>query len=337
MSEHDELSVDEASAESPNPGPAAHAEESAEPSEAGAPPIPAQLSLPAPGEPELPAAPESDERPERQPGMLTLIPTSIYTESMPPPRSAARGGFVNFRVLAAAAAALAIVVALGAATLIERDREAALLTTRTQETEALAQTVKSLKARLDGLESAKSRDETADIRKTIGELKSTVASARDLSGAVALLNQKVERIDHDETSRVDKLGERVDHETAAKSADLAARIEKLEKKVANPVVASTAPAPQPQEAGIAPAKPNPGVSMETTGSIDKPKQVLHNFTVLAAREGVALISTRFGPQEVRPGDFIPGAGRVDRIERRARDWVVLTNLGTIESAEPQAF
>ena len=174
----------------------------------------------------------------------------------------------------------------------------------------------------------------------IGELKSTIASARDLNGAVALLNQKVDRIDHDETSRVDKLGERVDHETAAKAADLAARIEKLEKKVASPVVAS-APAPtpgaQPQDAMVAPAKPGPTVSMETTGSIDRPKPILHNFSVLAARDGVALIATRFGPQEVRPGDFIPGAGRVDRIERRQRDWVVVTNLGLIASAGPQEF
>ena len=274
---------------------------------------------------------------ERQAGMLTVIPSSIDTQSFPPRRPAGRGGFVNFRVLAAAAAALAIIVALGAATLIERDREAALLTRRTQETEALAQTVRSLKARLDGLENGKSRDETADIRKTIGELKSSIASARDLGGAVALLNQKLERIDRDETSRVDKLGERVDHETAAKAADLAARIEKLERKAATPVVASASPVSPPQEPATSPAKPAPAISMETTGSIEKSKPVLRNFSVLAAHDGVALIATRFGPQEVRPGDFIPGAGRVDRIERRARDWVVVTNLGTIASAEAQTY
>ena len=102
--------------------------------------------------------------------MLTVIPSSIYAEAPPPPRPAARVGFVNFRTLAAAAAGLAIVVALGAATLIERESEAALLVKRTQETEALAQTVKTLKARLDGLESAriesaKTREETADIRR----------------------------------------------------------------------------------------------------------------------------------------------------------------------------
>ena len=177
--------------------------------------------------------------------MLTVIPSSIYAETAAAPSGGARRLRQLPHSRRRGAAGLAIVVALGAATLIEREREAALLVKRTQETEALAQTVKSLKARLDGLESAriesaKTREETADIRKTIGELKSTVASARDLNGAVALLNQKVERIDHDETSRVDKLGERVDHETAAKAADLAARIEKLEKKVATPVVASAA-------------------------------------------------------------------------------------------------
>jgi hypothetical protein len=49
------------------------------------------------------------------------------------------------------------------------------------------------------------------------------------------------------------------------------------------------------------------------------------------RDGIAVVDSRSGPQEVAPGDFIPGAGRVLRIEKRGGDWFVLTSRGVIAS------
>ncbi|MGD0319835.1 MAG: nucleoside deaminase, partial [Nitrososphaerales archaeon] len=50
---------------------------------------------------------------------------------------------------------------------------------------------------------------------------------------------RLDRVEHDQSARVDKLTDRIDHETAARLADLAGRIDKLEKKP--PAVVAVAP------------------------------------------------------------------------------------------------
>jgi hypothetical protein len=72
--------------------------------------------------------------------------------------------------------------------------------------------------------------------------------------------------------------------------------------------------------------------MEPTGSIDRPRPLLRGYIVLDARGDVALVGGRYGEQEVRRGDFLPGAGRVERIELRGGRWTVLTSEGLIASA-----
>ena len=69
--------------------------------------------------------------------------------------------------------------------------------------------------------------------------------------------------------------------------------------------------------------------METTGSIDRPRPVLHGYIVLGARDDVALVEGRYGERAVRRGDFLPGAGRVEAIARAGGSWVVLTEQGRI--------
>jgi hypothetical protein len=49
-------------------------------------------------------------------------------------------------------------------------------------------------------------------------------------------------------------------------------------------------------------------------------------------DGVALVEGRDGYQEVAVGQMLPGAGRVEAIERRGDRWVVVTSLGLIASA-----
>jgi hypothetical protein len=64
--------------------------------------------------------------------------------------------------------------------------------------------------------------------------------------------------------------------------------------------------------------------------------LLQNYTIEDVRDGIAVVDSRYGSQQVAPGDFIPGAGRVLRIERRGADWIVLTSLGII-SGDPGAY
>ena len=174
------------------------------------------------------------------------------------------------------------------------------------------------------------------MRRSVGEIRSNLSSSHELSAALAQLAQRVERLDRDGSAKVDKLNERVDRETTAQAAELAARIDRLEKKV----VASTAPLPAPgnppapaQKQSAAPPKLWPNVSMETTGSIDRPRPVLRGYIVLGARDDVALIEGRNGKRAVRRGDFLPGAGRVEGITRAGGSWVVLTEQGQIVAAD----
>jgi hypothetical protein len=231
----------------------------------------------------------------------------------------------------AAAAALGIVSAVAGALVFEHHHEADILAARANETNSLAHAIDSLKARLDAIDALKSRDDLADLRRSVGEMKSTVVSARDFNGALALLAQRVDKLDHEEGAKVDKLSERVDHEASALTTDLGSRIDKLEKRI-------VAPVPAPSQAASIKQPPVPptlsaNVSMEPTGSIERSRPLLRGYVVLAARDDVALVGGRYGEREVRQGDFLPGAGRVERIERKGGSWVIQTSEGVIAAAE----
>ncbi len=142
----------------------------------------------------------------------------------------------------AAAIAAAGVLAGGALWAFDVHRsQASLLAEQAHESRALAKTIDALGARLSAMESARPRDELVELRRSVGEIRSSVASSRDLSGAIAQLAQRVEKLDREESAKVDRINERVDRETSAEAAELAARIDKLEKKA----VVAAAPAPTP--------------------------------------------------------------------------------------------
>jgi len=177
---------------------------------------------------------------------------------------------------------------------------------------------------------------------------------------------------------LDKLSERVDQDSSSRLADIAARLDRLEKKAAVPATAApeaadvvarldklekrvaVAAAPASEIAGlttrlnklekravpgassanplppVAPrksplvARAEPSARNETARS-DNPGPLLRDYSVEDARDGIAVVDSSSGPQEVAPGDFIPGAGRVLRIEKRGGDWLVLTSRGVIGS------
>ena len=260
-----------------------------------------------------------------------IIPPTLQAERTDEPRAGRSGWFSRSSIALAAAIAFA---AFGAGALVINDhrREAALLAEHAHETESLARTVDALTARLSAIDSAKAHDELIELRRSVGEIRSSSASSQELSAALAQLSQRVERLDREESARVDKLGDRFGHEAGAQVAELSARIENLEKKV----VAAAAPAPppsppsQPKQPALSP-KFGANVSMETTGSIERPRPLLRRYVVLGVRDDVALIEGRDGQYAVRPGDVLPGAGR---IEREGGCWVVLTDQGLIGAAEP---
>ena len=202
---------------------------------------------------------------------------------------------------------------------------------------------------------------------------------RDLGAALTQVTIRLDQIEHDYGARLDKLGERVDQDSPSRFADIAARLDALEKKTAPPttpapdfadVVArlnrlerrvAVAATPGSELADIATrlnrlekrvaapavssAKPFPSATStqptlaaraepSASNDVARPdtqRPLLRDYSVEGVQDGVAVVDTRNGPQEVAPGDFIPGAGRVLRIERRGDDWIVLTSLGVIAS------
>jgi hypothetical protein len=236
------------------------------------------------------------------------------------------------RLASVAIVAAAAVLAGGAFVAFNAHRVAAgLIAEQADETKALVKSVDALNARLSVIESVKSHDELVELRRSIGQVQSNVEASRGLSGALAELSQRVDKLDRQENAKADKLNASVERETSAQTAGLAARIDKLEK-----VVASAAPAPAPANPPAPPQKPSlpapklgPNVSMETTGSIERPRPILRGYIVLGARDDVALVEGRYGDRAVRRGDFLPGAGRVEGITRADGSWIVLTERGQI--------
>ena len=137
----------------------------------------------------------------------------------------------------------------------------------------------------------------------------------------------------DVVARLDKLEKRVSVAAAPASeiADITTRLNKLEKRAAVPAASSANPPPpaaQKQSSLVARAEPS---APNEIARSDNPGPVLRDYSVEDVRDGIAVVDSRYGPQEVAPGDFIPGAGRVLRIEKRGGDWFVLTSRGVIGS------
>jgi hypothetical protein len=278
----------------------------------------------------------------------------------PPPRGNAfmRAAFEKRFHIGAAAASLALVGVLAAASISYKSQEEQYLLSKSQETESLAETVKTLKTKIGVLETAK-QNEIADLRKILADIKAGLANTRDAGSTAAQLSARFDRTEHDQDARIEKLSERVDHDAATRYADLtsrleklaeridhdmathngefAARLEKLEKKAAAPVVASLSPAqPAPALTAVPPTPPMPpvppGVSKETTGSIPPARPLIRGWIVREVHGGMAVVEGPYGYREIGPGDMLPGAGRVDHIERRGRDWTVVTSQGYFSGA-----
>ena len=281
------------------------------------------------------ARPENGSSGEARPGPaagLPVVAPPVSWERLAAERPRAARSGVSARRWAAAAASLALAaVALATVAFVAVDRrhQATLLAERAHENATLERTVSALNARLQAIESAKGRDELAEVRRSVGDMKAAAVTSRELSAAITQLTQRIEKLDREQGVKLDKLGQRVDQETTARTADLAARLDKLEKKPA-PAAPGQTPPPAPPKFGA-------NVSMDPTGSIERPRQALRGYVVLGAQGDTALVGGRYGERAVRAGDTLPGAGRVERVERQGPNWVVVTEQGLIPSAYAAPF
>lgn len=299
-----------------------------------APPDEANAGLPVSAE-SWRAAPPPQEQAELK--LLPYYPSHAFAsrEASPAKPAAARPprDWRRWR----AAASLAAVVAIGGAAAAAHVHSLRVARAEEAQARVLGRRLDSMTARLESIDANRSRDELANMRKVLAEIKASATGTRDVGGAVTQLTARVERLEKDQSARLDKLGDRLDHDGASRLADIAARLEKLEVKMATPTVVAAVAATPAKPAAAAKtaevAKAEPGVSYETTGAIEKPRPRLRGFRIAEVHNGYAMIQSADGEFAVAPGDFVPGVGRVLRIERHGRDWVVVTTQGQIAAMD----
>ncbi len=237
------------------------------------------------------------------------------TAALPARRSFRLDG--SGRLAAASAVALACGVVLGLAA-APRERGG----------EALAQITADLAA---------GRSDTARLAQEIERLARTTTGLREASETArteikALGNSVTDRIGRTEQAldrRLTSLSEAAARNEREQGERLAGLIAQSEKRPPAPTVTAAAkPEPKPEARSSEPTQ---------TGSLpDKPKtETVEGWALRDVYDGVAILEDRRRRLvEVGRGDAVPGVGRVDAIERRGRQWVVVTRQGVIT---PQAW
>jgi hypothetical protein len=119
--------------------------------------------------------------------------------------------------------------------------------------------------------------------------------------------------------------------TAAES-QLQARIEKVhseaEKAVDRTPVGSIAkplPGAKPPQAYLPPQQ----ASLPKPPALEPVIGAYRAFVLRDVEGGRAIVEGAHGLEEVVPGDILPGGARVEKIERRGAQWLVLTDRGAI--------
>lgn len=182
----------------------------------------------------------------------------------------------------------------------EKDRVERPLASRRDTADKAREEINGLRAELAALRANGEQLRQAENQKQANELRAlrTLMEAQrtETSALKADFAARADR-DRENAQRADKAGERID---------------RLERRLADATPTATV---------------TKAVAAEPPPKVDKlplPGVILRDVA-----RGVALIETRRGLMEVTPGDPIPGAGRVETIEKHAGRWRVVTTNGVI--------
>ncbi|MFI5011865.1 MAG: hypothetical protein ACHQAY_05925 [Hyphomicrobiales bacterium] len=195
--------------------------------------------------------------------------------------------------------------------------------TQRQETRQLADEVRALKAGLAGLQTSLDRgrpgDDVKALKASVEALKQGLDAAKsDTAGALSQLSGKLDRADQG---------------TAQKLAQIAERLDRLERKPDPMPVGSIMPQPPVRPTSLQPLPlppvPQPPAKVTDASAQSPQKAPIQGWVLRDVYDGIALVEGRGGYREVQVGEAIPGAGKVEAIEKRGRRWVVVTSQGLI--------
>ena len=215
--------------------------------------------------------------------------------------------------------------------------------------DALADSVRSLQARLDALQTGLGdRDKVAAqvrvLQTGLDAVRSNLGTARsEQAASVARLDGKIDKLGHEPGSRMQQLVDRLgklerSSVDPAPTASLPRPDAKAADRPAEPKLvesgSSARPVPRPADLKVDHATEK-GVDAKLAGADDPAKpQIIAGWVVRDVYQGVALIEGRRGTLEVVPGVSIPGAGVVKSIDRHGSGWTITTSKGVVAYAAP---
>ncbi|MCJ2057046.1 hypothetical protein MKL09_10820 [Methylobacterium sp. J-048] len=194
-------------------------------------------------------------------------------------------------------------------------------------------------------ETARLGADIAQLHQVLADLRAATDTARKEAGTrSSALGERLTQLDKSLNAKTAALGERfeqVEREQSGRIANLAAQ---LERRTAAAPVAKAEPTQtgslaetRTLDAKVTDAKIPDAKAGEAKAADAKPKPaapekppVIEGWAVRDVYDGAAILENRRRRiVEVGPGDTLPGVGRVDSVERRGREWVVVTRQGLI--------
>jgi hypothetical protein len=153
----------------------------------------------------------------------------------------------------------------------------------------------------------------AHVESLKGQLDAQAEKARGSDAAVAALQKSLS-------------------EEKAQSQALHSRLEKLQAATAKPqpdrAPMPTVPPPAAAKAAVPPPAAVKAVAPAKPAVAQGPRRY-GAYVLRDVNDGVAVIEGMDGVEEAGPGDILQDGARVQRVERRGRGWVVLTDRGYI--------
>ncbi|SDN16603.1 hypothetical protein SAMN05216360_106126 [Methylobacterium phyllostachyos] len=151
---------------------------------------------------------------------------------------------------------------------------------------------------------------------------------KNLSAKTAALGERLEQVEREQNARISGLASQIDRRAATvvkpepTQTGSLAETRAVEPKAAEPKVTDA----KITEAKLSDARP---ADVKKASLSDKPP-VIDAWAVREVYDGMAILENRrHRLLEIGPGETLPGFGRVEGIERRGRDWVVVTRQGLV--------
>ncbi|MCJ2138324.1 hypothetical protein MKK69_30450 [Methylobacterium sp. J-026] len=195
-------------------------------------------------------------------------------------------------------------------------------------------------------ETARLGSDIAQLHQVLADLRASTDTARkEATARSGALSERLAQLDKTLAAKTAALGERleqVEREQNVRIAGLAAQIERR-----SPPVTPVAKAEPTQTGSLAETRsvePKAGDAKITEARLAdikpadaKPKApavektpVIDGWAVRDVYDGMAILENRrHRLLEIGPGEVLPGFGRVEGVERRGRDWVVVTRQGLV--------